>query len=137
MNLPIVNKSIPVVAIALLFFTVSCEKSYKVAVLPIEVYQYKLYDSVEGVTNSSHYSLNRVIEFDYDPNLDKCYMPNHKLYPVQTDTFDRHHFWKRGYMNRRDMHHRIIFNGDTITIHHKLENTIGEGGFRYTHGIKL
>ena len=63
-------------------------------------------------------------------------MPNHKAFPVQMDTFNRHHFWKRGYVNQNDFYNRIVFNGDTITIHHRVNNQIGESGFRYTHGIK-
>ena len=126
-------------AIAMLFFGISCNKpkppvhTYS----PIITYKYQLFDSVEGHTNSTHYSLNRTIEFQYDPNVDKCYMPKNRSPEHQIDTFDRHHFWKRGYLNRMDNHHRIIFNGDTITIHHAVENQVGESGFRYTHGVRL
>ena len=137
---PLFNKkSISVLASAMLFFVVSCTKDYHTiqTILPLETYSYQLYDSVEGTTNTSHYSLNRIIEFQFDPNVDKCYMANEKITPTKIDTFDRHFFWKRGYVNREDFFHRIIFNGDTITIHHKVENQAGESGFRYTHGVKL
>ncbi len=139
MKRPIIKNSISLVALAMLFFVFSCTKPHKVVtpILPIETYSYQLYDSVEGSTSSTHYSLNRIFEFKYDPNLDKCYIDNEQVIPARIDTFDRHEFWKRGYINSRDYHNRIIFNGDTITIHHKVLNQIGESGFRYTHGVKL
>lgn len=139
MKLPINKKAYQVLAIAMIFFGVSCTKPFEKvrSYMPIETYRYQMFDSVEGHTNSNHYSLNRTIEFQYDPNVDKCYMANSRNAEVQIDTFDRHEFWKRGYINRIDFHNRIIFNGDTITIHYKVIDQVGESGFRYTHGVKL
>jgi len=126
-------------ASACMFFGVSCQKPKQAGptTLPLETFKYQIYDSVEGHTNSTHYAVNRIIEFQYDPNVDKCYMPQVNIQPAKTDTFDRHHFWERGYVNQNDFHHRIIFNDDKITIHYKIDNPMGESGFRYTSGVQL
>ncbi len=139
MSFPTIHKTLFATACVAILFCASCEKSYVVVnpVLPIEDYSYLIYDSVEGEANTYHYPISRIIRFQYDPNIDKCYMPQPTSVGSGIDTFDRSPLWKRGYVNRRDFHHRIIFNSDTITIHHNVENGSGEKGFRYTSGIKL
>ncbi len=136
---PTIHKTLFSAAFVATFFMISCKKSYTVvsATLPIEHYSYLIYDSVEGQTNTYHYPVNRILTFQYDPNLDKCYMPQPISVGTGIDTFDRSPLWKRGYINRRDFHHRIIFNSDTITINHSVDNSAGEKRFRYTSGVKI
>ena len=118
----------------------SCKKSVEdtsPTILPLETFTYQLYDSVEGKAGVEHFRLNRILEFQYDPNVDKCYLPKENSPEPQIDTFDRSEYWKRGYINRADFYHRIIFNGDTITIHHNTNNTVGTSNFRFTQGVRL
>jgi hypothetical protein len=118
----------------------SCKKSVEQPVpkmLPLETFTYQLYDSVEGKSGVKHFELNRILEFQYDPNVDKCYLPKENVPEPKIDTFDRSAHWKRGYVNRNDFFHRIIFNGDTITIHHNTNNTVGTSNFRFTQGVRL
>lgn len=131
------HKSFFAVCFAILFVLVSCKKEPKpVKALPLIEYSFWIYDSVEGTKDVEHFAINKIIKLQYDPNVDKCYMAKNDLINPAIDTFDRSPNWKRGYVNRADLMHRIIFNGDTITIHHNVQNQIGELGFRYTHGIK-
>lgn len=137
MNRPILHKSLISSFVAGLIIFASCQKEpvETIPVQPLIKYSYWIYDSVEGAQNVEHFSINRLVEIMYDPGVDKCYMER-QFEKNKIDTFDRSSFWKRGYVNRRDLMHRIIFNGDTITIHHNVQNQIGETRFRYTHGVK-
>lgn len=122
-------------------FMFSCKKDYQVAhtILPIVHYSYWIYDSVEGTHSANHFNISRTIAIQYDPNLDVCYMERITDPIGLMDTFDRSPYWKRGYTNRQDFKHRIIFNADTITIHYPpppMTNP-GNSGFRYTSGVKL
>lgn len=135
------QKSLLLVLSSITLFMFSCKKDFNVvnSVLPIINYSYWIYDSVEGVNSASHFEVSRMIEITYDPNADRCYMDNDTSPNVLMDTFERSPYWKRGYTNIRDFKHRIIFNVDTITIHYPppLVTTPGNGGFRYTSGLKL
>lgn len=135
------NKSLGLVLASITLFMFSCTKDYKVvqSVLPMINYSYWIYDSVEGVNTASHFNVSRTIEIQYDPNVDECYMDNTTSPDILIDTFNRSPFWKRGYTNKLDFNHRIIFNVDTITIHYPppTVSTPGNGGFRYTSGLKL
>lgn len=136
MNRTTIHKSILVTLAAVLFVFASCQKeAEEVHSIPIIKYSYWIYDSVEGIGDVQSYAVNRLLEINYDTNVDKCYMAQENTNPIIMDTFDRSPNWKRGYVNRRDLMHRIIFNGDTITIHHNVNNQIGQSGFRYTHGV--
>lgn len=133
----ILHKVIFAALIVVVFAFASCEKKAPESTrIPIVTYKVLIYDSVEGTAGVEHYSINRLLEIQYDANFDLCYMANNDLANPRVDTFDRSPHWKRGYINRQDFMHRIIFNGDTITIHHNVQNQIGQSGFRYTHGIK-
>ena len=137
MNRPTLHKSLLAVLVGVLFFMVSCEKKPEqtIPVQPLISYSYWIYDSVEGDNSTEHFAISRLVEILYDPGVDKCYMANN-IQNTQIDTFDRSPHWRRGYINRNDFLHRIIFNGDTITIHHNVQNQIGETKFRYTLGVK-
>lgn len=139
MHLQLLHKTVCASALAALLLFASCDKSYNVVnpILPIVNYSYLIYDSVEGHSNTYHYPVQRIINFQYDPNVDKCFMAQPTDIGTGIDTFDRSDFWKRGYINRRDLQHRIIFNADTITIHHRVNNTVGQKNFRYINGVKI
>jgi hypothetical protein len=113
----------------------SCNKSYNVVspILPIEHYSFLMFDSIEGVTTTNHFPINRIIMFQYDPNFDKCYMKNPS---PRVDTFDRSAFFVRAYINRTNSRHRIIFNADTVIIHYPGPGGTIDEGFRYTKGVK-
>lgn len=137
MYLTTLHRKIFAALIVVLFVVSSCQKEKKITpLIPLVEYSYWIYDSVEGTKNVEHFPVGRVLKINYDPNVDKCYMAKNSTANAAVDTFDRSLNWKRGYVNRTDLMHRIIFNGDTITIHHNVQNQIGQSGFRYTHGIK-
>ena len=136
MKAPTTIKITSAAILAAMFFIVSCDKQpAEPALQPIINYSYWIFDSVEGTKDVAHFTIDRKVEVQYDPNVDKCYMEN--WYYTRQDTFDRSPYWKRGYVNRNDFFNRIIFNGDTITIHHNVQNQVGQSGFRYIHGVKL
>lgn len=135
------EKSLGLMLASIMLFMFSCTKDYKViqSVLPMIKYSYWIYDSVEGVNNANHFNVSRTVEIQYDPNVDQCFMENETSPHILIDTFDRSPYWKRGYTNKHDFKHRIIFNADTITIHYPppTVSTPGNGGFRYTSGLRL
>lgn len=141
MNPTSIHKNFLILLFGVCLFSLGCKKDYEVitAIKPVVNYSYWIYDSVEGVNSTNHFPVNRVVGIKYDPNVDKCYMNKVNPNDIGIDTFDRSAHWKRGYVNRHDIFHRIIFNGDTITIHYPGPPMTGpgNGGFRYTSGIKL